>query len=232
MGTADTHMLTGAYALDAVTGAERAHFEQHLLVCGTCAQEVRELREVASRMGIAAAVEPGPGMRAAVLAEAAATRQTLSLESVPRSRRVRLAVALCTAAAAVSGLVAGITLSERTAPAAPVALGSTDIRRAPDAITLTNRSTGGTVTAVVSRSLAKLSLALDGMPALDARHAYQVWLIGPGGVHSAGLLRPGSGPAALVGALPPDADRVGVTVEPASGSSRPTTASVARLDLS
>ncbi|MFE3174700.1 anti-sigma factor domain-containing protein [Amycolatopsis sp. NPDC059090] len=227
MATADAHMLTGAYALDAVTGDERALFEQHLLVCETCAQEVRELREVATRMGIAAAVEPGPGMRAAVLAEASATRQALSLESAPRSRRIRLAVALAAAAAAV----AGITLSERTAPAVPVAVGSADVRRAPDAITLTNRSAGGTVTAVVSRSMAKLSLALDGMSALDARHAYQVWLIGPGGVHSAGLLRPGSGPASLVGTLPPDADRVGVTVEPASGSSRPTTASVARLDL-
>ncbi|MFB9924141.1 anti-sigma factor domain-containing protein [Amycolatopsis halotolerans] len=232
MATADTHMLTGAYALDAVTGAERAHFEQHLLVCGTCAQEVRELREVATRMGVAATVQPDQGLRTAVLAEVAATRQTRPLDPGPRSRRTRIAVALFAAAAAVGGIVAGVALSEHPAPTAPVAAGSADVRQAPDANTFTSRGAGGTLTATVSRSLGKVSVALDGMPSLDARHAYQVWLIGPGGAHSAGLLRPGSGPAPLVGALPPDTDRIGVTVEPAGGSPRPTTAGVARLDLS
>ena len=43
----DTHALSGAYALDALSPEEAASFELHLQGCDTCRAEVREFREVA-----------------------------------------------------------------------------------------------------------------------------------------------------------------------------------------
>ena len=45
----DLHVLTGSYALDAVSYAEREEFERHLQHCPTCEAEVRGLRETAAR---------------------------------------------------------------------------------------------------------------------------------------------------------------------------------------
>jgi len=41
----EPHTLAGAYALDALTCADRAPFERHLARCPQCAQEIRGLRE-------------------------------------------------------------------------------------------------------------------------------------------------------------------------------------------
>jgi anti-sigma-K factor RskA len=57
--------------------------------------------------------------------------------------------------------------------------------------------------------------------------------MGARGVRPAGLVRPGSAGriAPRVVAVPPGADRVGVTVEPAGGSPQPTTAPITVLRL-
>ena len=72
----DLHTLTGVYALDALdTGAELARFERHLSRCQSCATEVRGFREAATRLGLAAASQPPPEMRARVMSAVARTRQ-------------------------------------------------------------------------------------------------------------------------------------------------------------
>ncbi|MGC2009117.1 zf-HC2 domain-containing protein, partial [Trebonia sp.] len=71
----DLHQLTGAYAADALTGAELAQFEKHLGQCPSCAEEVRGLRETAARLGIATSIVPPPAMRRQVLEAASRTRQ-------------------------------------------------------------------------------------------------------------------------------------------------------------
>jgi len=73
--TAELHMLTGAYALDAVSDVDRAEFERHLGECDACRQEVAELRATGARLGVAAAVDPPPSLKPAVLADVARTRQ-------------------------------------------------------------------------------------------------------------------------------------------------------------
>ncbi|HEY0641398.1 MAG TPA: anti-sigma factor, partial [Pseudonocardiaceae bacterium] len=72
---AEIHTLTGAYALDALSGTERAGFEHHLAECPACAAEVAELQATAAALGTAVAATPPPGLRAKVLAEARRTRQ-------------------------------------------------------------------------------------------------------------------------------------------------------------
>ncbi|WP_033296373.1 anti-sigma factor [Amycolatopsis jejuensis] len=231
MTGAEIHMLTGAYALDAVTGIERAHFERHLQECDVCAQEVDELREMAARLAVAVEARPAPALRAAVLARITATRQTRPVAH--RRWRARAALALAAAAAVVGALAGGVVLGERPGDGGSVALEQSLVRRAPDAVMVSGPgTTGGHATVVASRSLAKVSVSLEGVPELDDRHAYQVWLIGPRGPQSAGLLRPGTGPASLAGVFPADIDRIGITTEPVTGSPQPTTPGVIRIDLS
>jgi len=44
-GRPEPPTLAGAYALDALTGADQARFESHLARCPQCAAEVSGLRE-------------------------------------------------------------------------------------------------------------------------------------------------------------------------------------------
>ena len=62
------HVLTGGYALDALSGPEREAFERHLPGCASCQAEVRGLRETAARLALSAAVEPPIRMEQRVLA--------------------------------------------------------------------------------------------------------------------------------------------------------------------
>jgi anti-sigma-K factor RskA len=71
----DLHILTGSYALDALTGPEREDFERHLPHCPSCEAEVRGLRETAARLAMAKTVKPPPRMQAHVLAATYQTRQ-------------------------------------------------------------------------------------------------------------------------------------------------------------
>jgi hypothetical protein len=72
----EAHLLTGAYALDALDdAAERDRVARHLQHCDSCAAEASGLREVGTALAFAAAAPPPPAMRGAVLAATARTRQ-------------------------------------------------------------------------------------------------------------------------------------------------------------
>ncbi|WP_086849972.1 anti-sigma factor [Amycolatopsis kentuckyensis] len=226
--TAELHMLTGAYALDAVSDVDRAEFERHLGECDACRQEVAELRATGARLGVAAAVDPPPSLKLVVLADVARTRQLPPRVPVVRrlSRaktwQVRFAL-FGAAAAAVVAVVFGVV----TTPA-PV----DSVLSAPDAAAVQGVGQGH-ATLVVSRSRNQAVLLASDLPALDAGHVYQVWLIGGGGARSAGLMQPES-PGRMrpmLADLPPGVDRIGITVEPAGGSPGPTTPAVSRIDL-
>jgi RNA polymerase sigma factor (sigma-70 family) len=57
----EPHTLSGAYALDALTGTDRTRFERHLARCPACEQEIRGLREATARLAAAAAADSPPG---------------------------------------------------------------------------------------------------------------------------------------------------------------------------
>ena len=65
------HDLAGAYALDALDGAELARFERHLATCRTCPDEVRGFTATAAALGLAAAATPPPSLKGRVLADVA-----------------------------------------------------------------------------------------------------------------------------------------------------------------
>ncbi|MCR6485663.1 anti-sigma factor [Amycolatopsis sp. OK19-0408] len=229
--TAELHTLTGAYALDAVSDVERAGFERHLGECAACRQEVAELRATGARLGAADTVPPPPELRLLVLADVARTRQLPPkvpvARKLSRAKTWQLRTALFgAAAAAVLAVAVGVQTS--TTVARPV----DSVLSAPDASAVQGVGQG-TATLVVSRSRNQAVLLASGLPALDAAHAYQVWLIGPDGAHSAGLMQP-EAPGQMrpmLADLPPGTDRIGITVEPAGGSAGPTTPAVSRISL-
>ncbi len=224
--TAELHTLTGAYALDAVSDVERAGFERHLGECAACRQEVAELRATGTWLGVAEAVGPPPELKPLVLATVARTRQlpprVAAARPAPGRRRAfGLRVGLFGAAAAAVVAV-GVGVGTTPAPPAPV----DSVLSAPDASAIQGVGEGH-ATLVVSRSRNQAVLLASDLPALDAGHVYQVWLIRAGEAHSAGLLQP----RMLMSEIPPGTDRIGITVEPAGGSTGPTSPAVSRISL-
>ncbi len=171
----DLHVLTGSYALDALTESEREDFERHLQHCASCEAEVRGLRETAARLAMAKAVRPPARMERRVLAATYRTRQLPPLPGLDarRARAARwfagqsaawraagarvLTPRLVAAVAAASVAVAvglGITQAATQHQLKSVQASGAAITRvitAPDARIQTARTTvGGTVTVVVS----------------------------------------------------------------------------------
>jgi anti-sigma-K factor RskA len=226
----DLHVLTGSYVLDAVSEEEREEFERHLPHCSACDAEVRGLRETAARLALAAAVVPPARMKPRVLAAARHTRQLPPRPGPRRLPRVRRRVITLVAAASVA-VAAGLGVTQLTTrhQLQSAQAGNAAIARvlsAPDARIGTARtSAGGSVTVVASAGLREAIVSTTGMAAPPAGRVYQVWVMTGSGARSAGLLPGGT---LLASAVTPG-DRIGISVEPAGGSRRPTTTPVAVL---
>jgi len=83
------HVLTGSYALDALSDQERTEFERHLQHCPSCQAEVRGLRETAARLAIARSARPPAQMEQRVLAATYRTRQLPPLSGQRLRRDLR-----------------------------------------------------------------------------------------------------------------------------------------------
>ena len=233
----DLHVLTGSYALDAVSDTEREEFERHLPHCSACEAEVRGMRETAARLALACAVTPPARMEQQVLAATYRTRQLPPLSAdrprralprlVPRVPR-RLAM-LAVAASVAAAVALGITqLSAQHQLDQARATAIARVVTAPDAHVATARtSAGGSVTVVTSAALREAVVSASGMASLPSSRVYQVWVMSPSGARSAGLMH---GSSLLASAVRPG-DRIGITVEPPGGTARPTTTPVAVLPV-
>jgi anti-sigma-K factor RskA len=238
----EPHTLAGAYALDALDGPDRARFERHAARCPECTREVTGLREATARLAAAAAAPPPAALKDALRAETARTRQlppvTPGSQAAGRTRpRLgvrRLALALG-GAAAVAAVTAWVTAS--LGPSAGQPSSSQQIATvltAPDAVKLTAQvRTGGTATIVMSRHDEMLVFAAAGLRRLPAAQRYELWLLGPGRDRPAGRLPVPShgmtGPVVASGLR--SGDRLGLTVEPAAGTRRPTTPMILKVTL-
>jgi len=246
----DLHVLTGSYALDAIGDTEREEFERHLQHCPACEAEVRGMRETAARLALACAVTPPARMEQQVLAATYRTRQlpplsadrprrALSRRALPRRASSRSAfprgavtrrVAVLAAAAGVA-VAAALGITQLSAQHQLDQARATAIARvvtAPDAHVATARtSVGGSVTVVTSAALREAVVSASGMASLPSSRVYQVWVMSPSGARSAGLMH---GSSLLASAVRPG-DRIGITVEPADGTARPTTTPVAVLPV-
>jgi anti-sigma-K factor RskA len=241
MTTADIHALTGAYALDAVSGEERAEFERHLAECESCAQEVRELRETSARLALAAAADPPPALRANILDQIRTVRQ-LPPETtvVPLRRRDRgkLAVRLSSMAAALL-LVAAVALgvivvrqNEQLDRSRAQAAEMAEILRAGDAQVVTQDQGGkGRMTVAMSRSENRMLVLTAELASPPPGKDFQVWTEHGGEMISAGLLALENGEALLEINDIGGASAIGVTEEPEGGSAEPTLPTIMLVTL-
>ena len=259
----DLHTLTGSYAVDALPPDELDEFERHLTHCGSCASEVRGLRETAARLALAVAEQPPAQMRAQVLAAAERTRQLPPITSerpsrgAPRSirsarsaraaRRVwipRISVVAAAASVALA-VVFGVSQSntssrlstlENQLSAARVHNQQVDSVLAQGDLRLVSNKTsvGGQVSAIVSPKAARLVVVTSGLPALPAGKVYELWLLGPSVAQPSGLLTAGQHgrtvPVVATGYV--KGYKLGVTVEPAGGTLKPTTTPIVAMPLS
>ena len=242
------HELAGAYALDALDEAERERFERHLARCPSCADDVRRMTSTATALAMAVAAEPPPGLKARVLAATATTPQLPPLPAAAAARRrhgrritrsdwfPRLALGVAAVGVAAAVVLAVVTVStqdrldrlqtQNQAIAAVLAASDAQVATAAS-------STGGRATVVLSYAEQKMIFTSTGLPALPNNKVYELWLLSTGSARAAGLLpEPTDGKTApVLAAGLTSADKVGVTVEPAGGTSSPTTTPILVMTL-
>ncbi|MFJ9176244.1 anti-sigma factor domain-containing protein [Streptomyces sp. NPDC102360] len=249
MTTAELHTLTGAYALHALSDEERADFEQHLAHCEACTQESAELSATAARLGLAATVTPRPDLRGQVLRRITTVRQDSPREpALSRTGRTagarrwllsRWALAACFAAAAALGGTA-VWQHQRAEDAQEQARQADQdndriaaVLAAPDAKSDSAQlGDGANGTVVVSKSQDRSVFIASGMAHPPQGKVYQLWYDDDGTMRSAGLMdTTRSDQAVLLSGGVDGASGMGITVEPAGGSKRPTTDPVALMRL-
>ncbi len=235
----DPHTLAGAFALDALSPADRTRFERHLAGCPPCRQETQGLHEATAMLAAASVSAPPDALRDRVLAAASRTRQgSPVIGPAPRAarpgRRWGLAAAggALAAALAFGGLAyhAQQQLSQVQSRARAVAA----VLGAPDAVMMTARAaSGASARVVMSHRERALVFTAVRLPALPSAKRYELWLMGGGRARAAGMLPPphaGVTAPVIVSGLRPG-DTVAVTVEPAAGASRPTSPMIVHLAL-
>jgi hypothetical protein len=162
------------------------------------------------------------------------------LTRLPRlwgARRLALTVAATAAvAAAALGAVSYAGMQHRLSQAEGRDHAVAAVLSAPDASMRSGRvSTGGTVTLVMSHRMGMLVLIAAHLRPLPGAQRYEVWLMTPGGSRPAGMMtgtaagRAGGGTMVVAGVTPDD--RISLTVEPAAGSSQPTSPPVVLIEL-
>jgi anti-sigma-K factor RskA len=244
----DVHALSGAYAIDALDDAERAQFEQHLALCGECRAEVAGLQEAGAELAATTMATPSAALRARVLADVAQVRPLPPVVAPPagvtdlaahRSRRRRplllaAAAAAVVAAVSVTGFVVDRTADEPTTVQQALPDPTEAVLAASDAEThatdLPEVEGTATATVVRSRELGQAVIMTQNMPVLPRSEVYQLWLRVDGDMKPAGLMTATDSTVLLEGDAT-DAEAIGVTVEPAGGSPRPTTQPVAYVPL-
>ena len=217
--------LAVPYALHALTDEERDAIDTRLATSDADQAEsfygeVRAVREALAVLSSAHAVEPPAALRTRVLA---ATRRP--------DRRWR-GVALAAAAAIAIGLGAvGVGIALRPTPAPST---EQQIFAAPDVRTVSGElPTGGTATLVFSRDEHAGVLVMNNVPPPAAGTVYQMWLVDPAGMRSAGTMDAAAVSPSTTAVLPElgDSTALNFTVEPGTGSAQPTGKVFATLPL-
>lgn len=238
----DLHHLSGAYSVDALESDERSAFERHLSECPSCQAEVAELSDAAHSLGGLVDATPPESLRASVLSGIAQVRPLPPLAGdevtadpvdtaptaggatvIPLFRRTTTWIAAAAAAAVLA--VGGVVWNPWSADQ-PSLTAIQQVQAAGDAATVTSHKGDLTATLAYSRTLDQSALTVVGMPPAPEGKTYQLWYVGSDEIaRSAGFLTAagdGRAEAVLQGSLD-GAAAVGVTVEPAGGSSAPTT---------
>lgn len=244
-GGTDLLELAVPYALHALSDTERDQVEGQvassgLQIADAFYDEVRAVRETMAVVSAASAEEPAPDLRNQLLAAVAEDNvRSLPGRSPSASSGRRRAAWLSAAAALVVGLGAlGVGLSLR--PPAPQTTTAQQDSTAQQVFTAKDVHTvsgaipaGGQATVVFSRDRNAGVLVMNDVPKPAPGTVYQMWLVSDSGATLAGTMDAESVAPSTTAVI----DNLGAskalrfTVEPASGSTRPSSQVVAELPL-
>lgn len=239
---ADEHVLDliPEYALGCLSAEEMALVERHLSACADCLAELDSYRRVVMELGAAVpSITPPAALKTRLMeslpAPATPTRSRQSTASTKPPFWRRLLESLpplspsfgyASLALAILLLVGNLFLIQRLANLQSTA--SSDFQY----ISLVGADQAHTATGVlvVSHDGDQGTLVVDGLPALDASHQYQLWLIQGEGRVSGGTFdvsKDGYGHMVVASPRPlREYTAFGITIEPAGGSPAPTGARV------
>jgi anti-sigma-K factor RskA len=235
----DVLTLATPYALHAMTDGELADVDRLLAdapaaVAHAFAEEVRAVRETMAVVSVATALEPPDSLRDRLLAsvgDAAPVVQLRPKKEPSQGLRWRTATLATAAAVAIGlgGLGVGWVLHPRSSVSTQdLVFSASDVRTVTSDI-----PTGGTATVVWSRERNAGVLVMNNVAPPAPGTVYQMWLVGDGGPHSAGIMaRADVSPSTT--AVLKDLDKsqtLAFTVEPGGGSPQPTTPVFAQLPL-
>jgi len=226
---------SGSYALHALDGQEEQDFEALLARSPGLRGEVTELSDTAVELGLAVpAEEPPAALRASLLAAIATTPQLPAFDDAQQQEPeptlapvtpiawYRRPVGALTAAAAAVLLAVGAAAGGGAIQSSMAASQVSAIADAPDAAHATTRLPGGGTARVVwSDELGRSGIHMADAPALGLDRTYQLWYIHGSVARPAGVVA-GAEDVVLQGSMR-RGDVIGVTVEPAGGSAKPTT---------
>lgn len=226
--TADSELpdLATAYALDAVSDAERVDIERRLAeapdgVAEAFLAEVRAVRETMAKASATSAVSPPVSLR----------ERALAVSRGPHPYRFGWRKGLLAAAAAVvvaaGGFGAGLALRPVSAPTpAEQVLAAGDVRTVTGEL-----SAGGTATFMYSRDERTGVLVMNNAAPPPPGMVYQMWLMTDQGPESAGTMEAVTPSTTAMVHDVGDSTALAFTMEPDGGSPQPTGEMVARLSL-
>lgn len=230
--------LAVPYALHAVSDSERGEIESMLTTAGlpladAFYDEVRAVRETMAVVSAVSAEEPPADLRARLLSSIT-DDNVRTLPTAGRSGRNWRTTVLSAAAAVAVGLTAvGIGLSLR--PAAPPPQSTAQqVFSASDVHTVSGPiPAGGTATVVFSRDRNAGVLVMNDVPPPAPGTVYQMWLVSPSGASSAGTMDAEAVAPSTTAVLENlgQSTKLAFTVEPGTGSTKPTGQVIAELPL-
>ncbi|WUD76184.1 anti-sigma factor [Streptomyces sp. NBC_00510] len=253
------HELAAAYALDTLASRELRRFERHLMRCDACAERVRDLAGDTVRLGNRGSAAPPPPMVPlqvdevpvdGVPGDPEAPQAPEPLEALAPGRwweawrrpsAARLAATGAGAALLACAVLGALLLRTATqldrergnARAVNEVLTAADARPA-----YASDDHGRGVTAVVSRDLRRAVVTVHGLPRLEGRNVYQLWLVSERPTSFRSLAVLGADPAAdgtpgpiVTDGLNERSYAFTVTVEPTGGSVVPTSDPMVQLPL-
>jgi hypothetical protein len=229
----DLIALATPYALHAMPDAELADIERRVAtvspdVAQAFAEEVRAVRETMAVVSAATAVEPPQQLRERLLTEVGSDPVRIARRQINRWQMVGLAAAAAVAIG-LGALGVGIALQPKQAPST-----AEQVFAAPDVRTVSGDiPTGGTATVVFSREKNAGVLVMNNVAPPRPGTVYQMWLIGDNGPQSAGTMDDKAVAPSTTAVLPDlgSSKALAFTVEPATGSTVPTSPVFAELSL-
>ena len=233
--------LAVPYALDAISDAERDDIESRLALAASPItdafyDEVRAVRETLAIVSSADVRQPPAHLRDQLLSAVAADAARDNVRTLPTGRsggRGRTAILAAAAAVAVGLGSVGVGLSLRPSAPAPQSTAQ-QVFAASDVHTVSGAiPAGGKATVVFSRDRNAGVLVMNDVPPPKPGTVYQMWLVSPEGESLAGTMDAEAVAPSTTAVIENigNSTKLAFTVEPGTGSAKPTGALIAELPL-